>query len=100
MCIFAALKGLNLTKTTAAAGPTKAYRSPPSKDSQQLQAKKKTGEEGGGGEIVNSHQDISSQVNGARQRRIAFPPAVEGGAPYAAPPFPKVLQDNKMLQRF
>lgn len=44
--IFAALKGLNLTKTTAAAGPTKAYRSPPSKDSQQLQAKKKTG--GGG----------------------------------------------------
>lgn len=30
---------LKRTRTTAAAGPTNAYRSPPSKDSQQLQAK-------------------------------------------------------------
>lgn len=53
--------------------------------------KKKKKTQGGGekGKIVNSHQDISFQVNGAHQRRIAFPPAVRGGAPYAVPPFPK-----------
>lgn len=32
---------LRHTRTTAAAGPTKAYRSPPSKDSQQLQEKQR-----------------------------------------------------------
>lgn len=64
--------------------------------------RKKTKKRGGGGEgkIVNSHQDISFQVNGAQQRRVAFPPAVRGGAAYAAPLYPKFRRIIKCYRDF
>lgn len=52
------------------------------------------------GKIVNSHQDMSFQVNGAHQRRVAFPPAIRGGAPYAAPLHPKFRRIIKCYRDF
>lgn len=39
--------------------------------------------------IVNSHQDINFQVNGAHQHTIVFPSVVRGEVPYAVTLFPK-----------
>lgn len=73
---------------------------PPKTANSCRREKKTTKKKGGGGKIVNSHQDISFQVNGAHQRRAAFPPAVRGGAPYAAPLYPKFRRIIKCYRDF
>lgn len=74
------------TRTTAAAGPTKAYRRPPSRDSQQLQGKEEIS--------AHSHQEINTQhqINGAQTHTVVLSSSVKGVVPYAVVLLENVLQ--------